>query len=86
MYVNLHPLPPDQSLYTLAVTACPPGTPTDALTYDEVDVLAPSSASLSAVLRSADLVALGYAGCRVVGVLDQSSSTVLAEAWDGDLR
>lgn len=84
-FVSLHTLPPGQSLYTLAVTSQPVGTPTDALTYDEVDVLAPSSASLSAVLRSADLGALGYAGCRVVGVLDQTAGTVLAEAWDGDL-
>ena len=85
MFANPHTLPHGQSLYTVAVTACPVGTPEDRLAYDEVDVVAPSSASLSAVLRSAELGAKGYAGCRVVGVLDQTSGTVLAEAWDGDL-
>lgn len=85
-FLNLHTLAYGQSLYTVAVTSQPVGTPADSLAYDEVDVVAPSSASLSAVLRSADLDTKGYAGCRVVGVIDQSAGEVLAEAWDGDLR
>ena len=86
VFVNLHAVPPGQSLYTLAVTACPPGTPPDARYCDEVDVLAPTSAPLSSLLRDVDLDGLGYGGCRIVGVVDQSAGYVLAEDWDGDLR
>lgn len=84
MFVNLHTLPPGRSLYTVAVTDEPTGTPAADLTYDEVDVVAPARASVASVLAAADLG--GYEDCRVVGVVDQSSGYVVAEAWDGDLR
>lgn len=84
MYVNINALPLRQSLYTVAVTGQPTGTPRAELAYDEVDVVAPARATVAQVVAAADLA--GYEDCRVVGVIDQSSGCVLAETPDGDLR
>lgn len=80
MFANLG----TQSMYTVAVTAEPIGTAQDEVFYDEVDVIASSRATVAQVIAAADLD--GYEHCRVVGVIDQSSGYVYAEAWDGDLR
>lgn len=83
-YMNLDTLPSGQSMFTVAVTEQPPGTPPDDLFYDEVDVVTSSTATVAEVIAAADLT--GYEECRVIGVIDQSAGYVLAEARDGDLR
>lgn len=83
-FVNIDAVPAGQALYTVAVIDQPVGTPRAELAYDEVDVQAPSRASVSEVIAAADLS--DYEGCRVVGVVNQSAGYVLAEDPEGDLR
>jgi hypothetical protein len=84
MWMNLHTLPAGQSMYTLAVTSDPVGTPEDAVEYDEVDVVAPRGASVAQIVAAADPD--GYEHCRVVGVSNQSDGYVLVQDPDGDYR
>jgi hypothetical protein len=84
MWMNLHTLPAGQSMYTLAVTNQPAGTPADDLEYDEVDVVAPRRATVAQIVAAADLD--GYEGCRVIGVSNQSDGYVLVQDPDGDYR
>lgn len=84
MWVNLHTLPAGQSMYTLAVTDQPNDTDPKDLSYDEVDVVAPSGAPVAEIIAAADLT--GYEGCRVIGVANQSEGYVVVEITDGDLR
>jgi hypothetical protein len=84
MWMNLHTLPAGQSMYTLAVTGDPVGTPKDEVEYDEVDVVAPRGASVAEIVAAADLD--GYEGQRVIGVSNQSDGYVMAQDVDGDFR
>jgi hypothetical protein len=84
MWVNLDQLPAGKSMYTIAVTDAPLGTPSDDMWYDEVDVVADSRLDAKGVLEQANLE--GYEHCRVVGVSDQSSGYVMWQDAEGDLR
>lgn len=87
MFMNLHALPVGQSMYTLAVTNDPTGTPHDQIGYDELDVVASSRANVAGVVAAAkaELDDL-YPGARVIGVVNQSDGYVVVENPDGDYR
>lgn len=96
MYVNLQNLPAGKSMYTVYVTIDPEGTPRDEMTADEVDVVAPSSASWGTVVNDGEAHPRGgNAGAyirklygldsRIVGVVNQSAGVIIYDAFqEGD--
>jgi hypothetical protein len=84
VFANLDQLPTDKSMFTLAVTDQPAGTPAADLFYDEVDVVADRRSTVAEVIAAADLA--GYEESRVIGVTNQTDGYVVAETPDGDLR
>lgn len=86
MHMNIDAVPAGTSLFDLAVTSQPVGTPKDDLFYDEVEVYAPRNATVSEIVRIADLEALGYEGCRVIGVSNQSDGYVVVQDPNGDFK
>lgn len=87
MFMNLHTLPAGKSMYTIAVTVQPAGTPKDDIEYDEIDVVAGSRASLKEVISAASAEIEDYGPhARVIGVVDQSAGYVVATRYEGDLR
>lgn len=78
MFVNLHSLPAGQHMFTVAVTDIEPGTVHRAdMWFDEVDVVAPSRATVDEIIAAADLS--GYEGQRILGVVDQTDGYILLE-------
>lgn len=87
MFTNLHSLPAGKALFTVALTDQPTGTPDEELCYDELDLVAPRRASLSRLVDFAQKAAASTYGddVRIVGILNQSTGEVLAEAPQGNL-
>jgi len=84
VFVNIDQVPTGKSMYTVAVTDQPAGTPELDLHYDEVDVIAPSRATAAEVIAAADLD--GYEGQRVIAVVNQSDAYVVVKDTQGNLR
>lgn len=85
-YVNLHSLPADQRMYTLAVTRDPVDQPRDDRWFDEVDFVAPAGLDhdevIAAARKAGALEAYGPE-YRVVGAINQSEGLNMAEDWEG---
>jgi hypothetical protein len=83
MFMNLDTLPVGKSYYTVYVTLDPKGTPRLEMSADEVDVVAPSSASRDEVVNecAAEIVSDYGTDARVVGVVNQSDGYVVYDAF-----
>lgn len=77
MFMNLDTLPAGQHMFTIAVTADEPGTHRADIFFDEIDVVAPSRATVDEIIALADTD--GYEGQRVLGVVDQSDAYIVLE-------
>ena len=84
MWMNLDQIPAGSRMYTLAVTSMPAGTLSADLFYDEVDVVAPSHATVPQIIAAADLE--GYEHCRIIGISNQSDGYVICQDPNGDFR
>ena len=93
MWMNLDQLPAGKSMFTVYVTLDPKGTPRDEMGADEVDVVAPSSASRDAIINDGAVHPKGEnAGAfiremygldsRVVGVVNQSEGYIVYDAFE----
>lgn len=96
MWMNLDTLPAGKSMYTVYVTTDEEGTPRSQMCVEEIDVIAPSRSKWGAVVNdgsvhptgesaSAYIIADYGLDSRVVGVVNQSTGTVVYDAFlEGD--
>lgn len=85
MWMNLHTLPTGKSMYTVAVTLDPVDCDPQYASYDEVDVVASSRATVAEVIEAARAECVDMYGPdhRIVGVSNQSDGYVMQENWEG---
>lgn len=85
MFVNIDQVPAGCSLFTIMVTSDPKDCAPDERTYDEIDVICPSTNEMVAVIEAASELS-DYPDCRIIGAVNQTSGYVIASVWEGMLR
>ena len=85
MWMNLHALPEDKRMYTIALTECPVDAPEDKRYYEEYDLVFNAGASVGTILTYALARPDWPYGpdARIVGVSNQSDGYVMQQNWEG---
>lgn len=89
MWVNLHTLPANEHMFTVAYTEAPVDTLESDRWIEEEDIVAPARATVADVIAAVRAMwaadGLTGAGLRFVGVSDQSDGYVMQQNWEGIL-